>query len=142
MERRGVEVVGVLESAGDLISMASATRPDHIVVDLALSGELGLGIVGALRDAAPKCAVVVLCPFDSLRQPALRAGASELFDFTDLRKLDRCLQQQGAHEPGCDCCSSPGSEVGSGGQHGSAHVTIQESPWAEHYRSSSGSPDG
>ena len=59
--------------------------------DLASGGSHGLLIVRHLLRFVPTCAVVLLAPFDGLREPALKAGAYELVGKEDLRDLERCL---------------------------------------------------
>ena len=91
----GFEMVASVESAGEALVAASLSEPDVVVVDLALTGDLGLKVISALRTAQPSCAVVVLSPFPSLRGPALEAGA---YDFvadssSDLRELERCMRR-------------------------------------------------
>lgn len=95
LARCGFDLVGSVESAGDALVAVELATPDVVVVDLTLTGDLGVRVVTALRAAQPRCAVVVLSPFPSLRQSALEAGA---YDFvadssSDLRELERCLRR-------------------------------------------------
>lgn len=104
MERNGISVVGVENSGTRAIAAARSTLPDLVVMDLALSGALGLRLVGALLDAAPGAAVVVLSPFNTLRGAALFAGALELVSLRDLRRLAVCVHHVlAAHPDACEC---------------------------------------
>lgn len=102
------DVVAIVDSGDDAVAAAASTRPDVVVVDLALGGGSGLRIVPALLQAAPDCAVVVLVPyqFGQLRTDARDAGAMELMELTDLRPLLRCLEQihLEAHPESCPSC--------------------------------------
>lgn len=91
----GFEVVASVGSAAEALVATELSSPDVIVLDLALTGDLGLRVVAALRAAHSGCAVVVLSSFASLRRPALDAGA---YDFVadagaDLRELEGCLRR-------------------------------------------------
>lgn len=104
----GFDVVAAVASGDDVVAAASRTRPAVVVVDLALAGEAGLGIVPALREVAPGCAVVVLVPrpFGRLRASAEEVGAMALVELSDLRALRRCLEQvhRRAHADACPSC--------------------------------------
>lgn len=63
------------------------------MVDLALTGVLGLKVVPALHAKAPGTAVFVVPPFARLRQPARYAGAVDLLDFADPQILERQLHR-------------------------------------------------
>ena len=91
LTRKGFDTLATVESAEDLL--ASAGRPDVrvILLDLALAGMAGLGIIACLRAVAPRAAIVLLSPFVGLRAAAVEAGAHELVDPQDLRQLERCL---------------------------------------------------
>lgn len=95
LERCGFHVVASVASAAEALVAAELSAPDVIVLDLALTGDLGLRVIAALRAADAGCAVVVLSAFTSLRGPALDAGA---YDFVadagaDLRELEGCLRR-------------------------------------------------
>lgn len=91
MERCGFQVMGVAGFPDDSIPAARATRPDAVVLDLALSGDLGLGIIPAFLATAPACMVVVLSPFTGLREQARELGALGLVDPRDLRHVEDWL---------------------------------------------------
>lgn len=89
MHRRGFAVVEVETVSA---ALAGAERgADVIVVDLALTGALGLGVVTQLLAAAPGCSIFAVSSFPELNLAALDAGASRLVNEEDLRDLDRCL---------------------------------------------------
>ena len=101
LARCGFQVAGYVASPADALVAATA-NPDVIVLDLALSGSRGLGILAALRAVAPGCALVVLSPFGALRQAALEAGACDFIDKRDMRQLEGCLRavaEQAAPSP-------------------------------------------
>jgi DNA-binding NarL/FixJ family response regulator len=91
MDRRGFDVVGEVVSAADAMEATERTRPHAIVLDLALTGVLGLGMLGRLMTAAPGCSILVLSAFDELHPAALDAGAYQVVSESDLRELERCL---------------------------------------------------
>lgn len=98
VERCGVEVVDIGGGVGDLVERVRPLRPDLIVLELALAGTAGLDVVPALLAAVPGTAVVVLSPFDALRDAASRVGAYDLVD-DDLSGLRRCVSRLVAARP-------------------------------------------
>src|SRR4051794_40041847 len=96
MERCGFPVVVLEGPAAQLVAEARAVSPALVVFDLAAGGARGLRPVADLRRAVPRCAVVVLAPFETLRDAALHAGAYELVGRDDLRDLHRCLRRLSA----------------------------------------------
>ena len=92
MEQCHFEVVAVATSVSGALKAAQRTQPHAVVLDLALTGELGLKIVPELAALAPGVAVVLLSPFAALEAHASDAGACGLMDKSDLRLLTRCLQ--------------------------------------------------
>lgn len=117
LDQCGFDVVAEVTSAEEAIRHAARAEPDAVVVDLALSGPLGLGIVPRLLAAAPGAAIVVLSPFTALHGPALEAGARELLDKYDLRPLRPLLhlvRSSPEGSRGCTCgftVRSPSSSV-------------------------------
>ena len=93
VERSGVEVVDVADGDSDIVDHVRLLRPDVIVLELALAGTCGLGIVPVLLAAVPGSAIVLLSPFGGLRDAALRAGAYDLVDGDDLRELRRSVRR-------------------------------------------------
>lgn len=91
MARSGFTDLAVAPYASHALTAAAQLEPDAVVVDLAVTGELGLGAVAAFREAAPGCLVFVLSPFVGLRPQAREAGALCLVDPRDLRHLEDWL---------------------------------------------------
>lgn len=93
VEGSGIRVLEASGGVPDLVEHVRVLLPDLIVLELALSGSLGLGVVPALLAAVPGASVVLLSPFLGLREAARRAGAYELVDDSDLRELRRCVRR-------------------------------------------------
>lgn len=91
--RCGFEVVGQVCSAADTMVAAGLCEPDAVVLDLVLTGDLGLDALAALRAVAPRCAVVVISSLDTMAPAALDAGAYDFVDIADLRALERSLRR-------------------------------------------------
>ena len=107
----GFTVLNSREPPADLVGAVTAVRPDLLVLELALTGSRGVGIVRPMLDAVPGCAVVLLSPFERLRAPALEGGAYGLVGRDDLRDLDRCLRRL---QTDCGRRQSPGPHHASG----------------------------
>ena len=90
-ERCRFQVVGVAGYPDESIPAAKATRPDAVVFDLALTGDLGLKIIPEFVATSPACMVVVLSPFTALRDEARQLGAMGLVDPRDLRHVEDWL---------------------------------------------------
>lgn len=93
VERSGIEIVDVGVGRTDILERVRELRPELIILEFALAGAMGLGIVPALAGAVPGTAVVLLSPFSGLREPALAAGAYDFVDDRDLRDLRRCVRR-------------------------------------------------
>ncbi|HVM04745.1 MAG TPA: response regulator [Acidimicrobiales bacterium] len=93
VRRCGYDLVGDVGAAGEAIVAAGVAEPDVVVLDLALTGDLGLGAVAGLHAVCPRCAVIVVSSFDSMRQAALAAGAYDFVGNADLRALERALRR-------------------------------------------------
>lgn len=91
MERCGFQVAMVDGFASDAVRAAEAIRPDAVVIDLALSGDLGLLMIPAFRRVSPACMIVVLSPFTALRERARELGAMSVVDPRDLRHVEDWL---------------------------------------------------
>lgn len=105
---RGFAAVSFDERPSDLVATVRSLGAEVVVLELAMVGVQGLQVVRDLLQAVPGCAVLLLSPFDTLRQPALAAGAFALVG-SDLRALDRCLAQLETHRPGPVSISPPGA---------------------------------
>lgn len=100
LDRAGFHVVGEANSARPALVAAGAYKPHAVVLDLALTGDLGLAAVRTLHGVARDCAVVVMSSFDTMKPAALQAGAYDLVGHSDLRLLERCLQRLAAEVHG------------------------------------------
>ena len=85
------EVVAEVEMATDALRVAEISRPDVVVIDVALMGMSGIEAIPALRDLAPDVVIIVFSSFDSARAEALGAGAFRVIDKTDPGALDDAL---------------------------------------------------
>lgn len=93
MGTRGLEVVAEVDTAAAAIDAAARWQPDVLVVDLAVTAGLGLGLLARLHDAAPEGSIVVLSAFPDLDVAAIEAGAVDVVAEDDLRGLGRCLDR-------------------------------------------------
>jgi len=101
MERCRFQVSGIAGFPEESIPAARALRPDAVVFDLALSGDLGLQIIPAFLATSPACMVVALSPFTALRDQARELGALALVDPRDLRHVEDWLLA--GTDPGAHC---------------------------------------
>lgn len=104
----GLRLAATVASAAEAIEAAGLAKPDLVVIDLALAGEVGLGVIDRLREAAPGCAVVVLVPpaFVGLQPEAVASGAMTLVESSDLRSLQCCIEHlTEAHGDACHSCA-------------------------------------
>jgi len=111
MGRCGFEVAAEVEGVAQAVAATQLLNPDAIVVDVALSGFGGLaGLVPALKAGIrPRSVFILSAPaFSGLRPRALQLGALDLFDFSDLRPLERALHRVGTMQAGCTCWLSEG----------------------------------
>ena len=96
LERCGFAVAVLLGPSSKLVPQTRQLSPELVVVDLASAGSRGLGIVADLHEAAPGCSVVLMAPFEGLKEWALSAGGYDLVGKDDLRDLERCLRRLAA----------------------------------------------
>ncbi len=104
----GLRVAAAVASAAEAIAATAVAQPDLVVIDLALAGELGLGVIAALHEAAPGCSVVVVVrpAFVGLQAEAVASGAMTLIESSDLRALQCCIEHlNGAHGEACPSCA-------------------------------------
>ena len=73
-----VEVVGEAGTAGEAIAAAQTLRPDVVLLDVALPDRNGIEVIGDLRAAHPRTAVVALSMYPEAQYAvsAVRAGAA------------------------------------------------------------------
>lgn len=131
LRRCGFDVIATVASPAAALMTADLSRLDVAVVDLALAGDLGLGMIEALRTAQPRCAVVVLSPFEELRGPAMAAGAFDVVSdaWSDLRALEQCLRRAAAElavpEPAVE---EAGDDAAAGAVAGAQEPLAAETP--------------
>lgn len=104
----GLQLLATVTTAAEAVRVAASAKPDLVVIDLALAGALGLGVVAALHEAAPGSAVVVVVPpaFVGLQPEAVAAGAMTLVESSDLRPLQCCVEHlTGVHGDACPSCA-------------------------------------
>jgi len=91
MDRCGFHVAAVTGFPEESMPVARAFRPDAVVFDLALSGDLGLRIIPEFLATSSACMVVALSPFTALRAQARELGAMGLVHPRDLRHVEDWL---------------------------------------------------
>lgn len=76
-QRRGLEVVGMADTAASALELAAREQPDMIILDLDLDGESGLELIPQLQAAADQARVLVLTGIIDAQQhyQAVRMGA-------------------------------------------------------------------
>jgi len=70
--------VGTATSGGVALDLAARERPDAVVLDLAIDGVDGIGVLPSLRALLPNARIIVFTGHDNpeLRDRAMQAGAS------------------------------------------------------------------
>src|SRR5438067_4127749 len=70
--------IGTATSGGAALDMAARERPDAVVLDLAIDGVDGIGVLPSLRGLLPNARIIVFTGHDDarLREQAMQAGAS------------------------------------------------------------------
>lgn len=104
----GLRLAASVASAAEAIAATAHFQADLAVIDLALAGDLGLGVVAALHEASPGCAVVVVVSptFVTLEVEAVAAGAMTLVESSDLRPLQCCIEHlTQVHGDDCPSCA-------------------------------------
>jgi len=73
------EPVGSASSGGTALDIAAREKPDAIVLDVAIDGVDGIGVLPLLRRVVPDARIIIFTGHDddALRQEAMDAGASE-----------------------------------------------------------------
>ena len=70
--------IGTATSGGAALDLAARERPDAVVLDLAIDGVDGIGILPSLRAMLPQARIIVFTGHDDarLRDQAMTSGAS------------------------------------------------------------------
>lgn len=89
----GLAVVAEPSTGAQAVDDAAAHQPRVLILDLALAGQAGFGLIRRIHAVAPRTAVIVLSPIESLAFLARRAGAVEVFTDEDLSSLRRILPE-------------------------------------------------
>jgi DNA-binding NarL/FixJ family response regulator len=78
LAQHGFDVVGTAANGEEAIEQAALLAPDIVLLDLAMPALDGIAALPRVREAAPKCEVVVLTASDAEDSllAAIRAGAS------------------------------------------------------------------
>jgi DNA-binding NarL/FixJ family response regulator len=92
----GYEVSGEAATAIEVTALAEAFQPQVVVLDLSLSGIMGIDEIPRLKAASPGSTVVVFSAFESMRPAALAAGADCLIDKTSMGDLEDELRRLAA----------------------------------------------
>jgi CheY-like chemotaxis protein len=77
-ECEGVEVIGTAASGREALGFIEETRPDLLIIDLAMPDMSGLELTAEIRSLLPGVPIIILTLFDSPRhrQAAFEAGAN------------------------------------------------------------------
>lgn len=95
LERAGWQVCGTTEDGGQLLRMAWTMRPELVILDLALSGQSGLEVLGRLKEQDPQIKCLVLGAYcDEIYAEAIARGAAGVLSspFSTARLLERVGQ--------------------------------------------------
>ena len=87
----GFRVVGETDRGLHAVALAGETGADLIVLDLTLTGTLGLRLIPVLSAASPGAVIVGLSPAATLDVAALEAGAHAVVADRDARRLRAVL---------------------------------------------------
>jgi DNA-binding response OmpR family regulator len=100
LDRLGFRVVGETTRGLEAVALAGETGTDLVVLDLALTGTLGLRLIPVLLAAAPDAVVVGVSQARSFDVAALEAGAHAVVGPSDLRHLRGVLDAVAARLTG------------------------------------------
>jgi DNA-binding NarL/FixJ family response regulator len=98
LERQpGLEVVGEVASAEELLARAAVSGPDLVLLDWGVAGAFAAGLLQALRSDCPGLEVIVLSGRPEARGAALAAGADAFVSKGNppehlLAAITRCCQ--------------------------------------------------
>lgn len=104
-QRRGLEVVGMADTAASALELAAREQPDMIILDLDLDGESGLELIPQLQAAADQARVLVLTGIIDAQQhyQAVRMGAVGLVQkWQDVAVLLQAIERVAAGEAWLD----------------------------------------
>ncbi len=78
----GIEIVGEAADGDAALEGVQCTRPDVLMLDLAMPGRDGLEVISAARSSCPETAILVVSGFasDRLARQAVELGAAAYFE--------------------------------------------------------------
>jgi ActR/RegA family two-component response regulator len=89
----GFEVVARVRHWSEAVERVTELAVDVAVVDLALTGSVGVRVVPVLRSASPSSRVIAISPLEDIDLALLEAGAAEVVRPSDLRPLSAALRR-------------------------------------------------
>jgi ActR/RegA family two-component response regulator len=89
----GFEVAAKVRHWSEAVQRVADLAVDVAVVDLALTGSVGVRVVPVLRSAAPSCEVIAISPLAQIDLAVLDAGAVVVVQPDDLRPLTTALRR-------------------------------------------------
>jgi DNA-binding response OmpR family regulator len=89
----GYEVIGKVRHWSEAVERVAGSGVDVAILDLALTGTMGMRVISVLRSADPECQVIALSPLQEVGLATLEAGAVEVVQPTDLRPLTASLRR-------------------------------------------------
>jgi ActR/RegA family two-component response regulator len=89
----GFDVVCAVGRWSEAVERIAELSVEAAVIDLALTGSLGVRIVPVLRAAAPGCGIIAISPLENIDLAVLEAGAVEVVHPDDLRPLTAALKR-------------------------------------------------
>jgi two-component system, NarL family, response regulator DesR len=96
----GFDVVATVRRWSEAVHRAADLAVDVVVVDLALTGSVGVRLIPVLRAAVPSCEVIAISPLDRIDLATAEAGAAAVVQPTDLRPLIAALRRIAALRAG------------------------------------------
>ena len=89
----GFDVVCVVGRWSEAVERIAELSVEVAVIDLALTGSIGVRLVPVLRAAAPGCEIIAISPLENIDLTVLEAGAIEVVHPDDLRPLTAALKR-------------------------------------------------
>ena len=77
LERCGVIVTAETDTASTMLQLVDSAQPEIVVIDLPMKGVADTTVISEICRRSPRSAVVVYSAFETLKEEALAAGATE-----------------------------------------------------------------